>query len=243
MYKFEGMGPIGARARDRALALAAAGLGPAATEAGGGFVDYELVRGRPMQASDVNEALLDRMADYCAFRHSEFATSSSSPSHLREMLQFNVMQEFGVELSLAENAFYTDRAVVTDGRMQPYEWIASADQFVKTDGVDHGDNHFFPGPCDIAWDISGIIVEWWLDQNGLEYLLRQFRHRSGVDITEKLPAYNLAYSIFRMGFCQMAISTVAKGSTEEQRLTSACDYYRVIAKRLLEVSPAIPRAA
>src|SRR5205823_3112487 len=45
LYKFEGMGPIGSAARERGHALAAAGFGPVASEAGDGFLAYQLVQG------------------------------------------------------------------------------------------------------------------------------------------------------------------------------------------------------
>ena len=45
----------------------------------------------------------------------------------------------------------------------------------------------------------------------------------------------LAYSVFRLGFCKMAMSTVS-GSAEEHRLQTAYLHYRSQAERLLERS-------
>jgi len=46
----------------------------------------------------------------------------------------------------------------------------------------------------------------------------------------------LAYAVFRLGFCKMALSTVP-GSPEEGRLLDAYLYYRRRAEQLLEGSP------
>jgi hypothetical protein len=235
LYKFEGMGPIGAEARERAFQLADAGFAPPAADAGDGFVAYELVPGRRLRPPDISTALLDRMAAYCAFRRSSLAVPFSEPSQLREMTQFNLLEEFGFELSLGDDAFSTEQPVVVDGQMQPHEWIAAAPhQFLKTDGVDHGDNHFFPGPCDIAWDLAGIAVEWRLAPDALRYLANRFRQLSGVDLFPGLSLYVIAYCIFRMGFCRMAIST-ARGTSEEPRLRAAYSRYRAEVQQLLNI--------
>lgn len=239
IYKFEGMGPLGAEARDRAYRLAAAGFGPQVRDADGGFLAYELVSGKHPGVERVGTALLDRMAEYCAFRYAEFrAGAEAQVCQLREMLEFNVAQEFGVELTLPVHAFCTERPVITDGRMDAYEWILNdSGQLIKTDGVDHGDNHFFPGPCDITWDLAGIAIERQLAQDGTNYLLEEFRRRTGVEVSRALPLYKLAYSVFRLGFCKMAISTV-QGSPEEHRLRGAYKNYRAIAQELLQAWPA-----
>jgi len=233
LYKFEGMGPIGADVRDRASALANAGFGPKACDAGDGFLSYELLRGPHLRTEDISSALLNRLADYCAFRYTNFAIQNAQPRQLREMLEFNVSQEFGVSLSLPEEIFCTQHAVIVDGRMQPHEWIAvGGDEFVKTDGVDHGDNHFFPGPCDIAWDLAGITVEWNLEDTAVSYLFDRFCRLSGTNLIRSFSLYKLAYSVFRLGSCKMAISTV-KGSPEEPRITAAYLHYRAVANTVL----------
>ncbi len=232
-YKFEGMGPNGAEAHGRAFALADADFGPRASAAEDGFLSYELLRGRRLRRKDISAALLDHMAEYCAFRHTDFAVRSLQSSELRDMLQFNVGQEFGVSLSLPEEVFWTQHPVIVDGRMQPYEWIATGPGvFIKTDGVDHGDNHFFPGPCDVAWDLAGISVEWDLEDSAVSYLMDRFSQLSGANLFRNFSFYKLAYCVFRLGFCKMAISTV-KGSPEEQRLAAAYLHYRKTADTLL----------
>lgn len=233
LYKFEGMGPIGVQARARAFQLADAGFGPQVCDANDGFLSYSLIQGRSMEPNDAKPEVLDRIAQYCAFRHREFSSASSGAPHLRPMLEFNITQEFGTTLSVPEDDFRQDRPVVTDGRMQPYEWIgAESGGLIKVDGVDHGDNHFFPGPCGIAWDLAGAAVEWRLSGAATEYMLDRFRSDSGLDVSPQFRLYRLAYLVFRLGFCKMGISTV-QGTPEELRLRTAYENYRAQAYSLL----------
>jgi len=226
LFKFEGMGRIGADARQRAFALSESGFGPPARDAGDGFLRYGFVKGRRLLSSDMSSSLLDTMAHYCAFRASNFAEYSRSPSQLKQMVEFNIQQEFGITVVIPENEFDYPNPVLVDGRMQAHEWILTApDKFIKTDGIDHGDNHFFPGPCDIAWDLAGIAIEWQLRPSALRRLLQEFARRSGFDATPRLPPYLLAYAVFRMSFCRMARDSV-RGSAEQPRLTAAYCRYR-----------------
>lgn len=231
LFKFEGMGPLGAEVRERAFVLAESGFSPRVKDAGDGFLEYELLQGTPAGPQHLTTALLKHMARYCAFRQSNFAAQPGSASELKQMLEYNVRQEFGAELELPEDAFASQAPTLCDGRMPPHEWIARDGGFAKTDGISHGDDHFFPGPCDIAWDLAGTAVEWKLDSNARAYLVSEFQRLTRGTVSN-LPIYMLAYSVFRLGFCKMGISTVL-GSAEEQRLRSAYQHYREIAGQLL----------
>lgn len=235
-FKFEGMGPIGSEVRERAFVLAAAGFSPAVSDAGDGFLSYAASTGNHLRKEDTSTSLLEFVARYCAFRSAEFSCTQSSSSELEQMLSFNVQQEFGRELELEPGLLSGARSVRVDGRMQPHEWVSVGDdKFFKTDAISHGDNHFFPGPCDIAWDLAGAVVEWELGSAALEFLLAKFGQYSGMDVSPQLPSYILAYCVFRLGFCKMARSTVP-GSNEEYRLDLAYRRYRNQAEGLLESS-------
>jgi len=233
LFKFEGMGPIGADIRSRAFALAEAGFSPTVTDAGDGFLAYLALEGRHLRKEDLSASLLERMAQYCAFRVSEFRSERPAPNELRQMLEFNAQQEFGRELKLEPDDLDCTEPVLVDGRMQPYEWIRTeSSEFIKTDAISHGDNHFFPGPCDIAWDLAGAAVEWHLESAELRFLLDKFARASGIHLSRKIAPYMLVYCIFRLGFCKMAMSTVP-GSSEERRLQQAYRYYRQRAEQIL----------
>jgi thiamine kinase-like enzyme len=95
---------------------------------------------------------------------------------------------------------------------------------IKVDGSGHGDDHFFPGPADIAWDLAGAIVEWNMDRDAEEYLLGRFRLKSGICPTN-VPAFVLAYSVFRACYCKMSLTGTSVES-EKPRLRSAYLFYR-----------------
>jgi hypothetical protein len=188
-----------------------------------------------LQASDLTAARLEHLARYCAFRLAEFGRPQSQDSQLCQMTEFNLQKEFGLypDTSLDTEpskidlcALQSSQPVLADGAMQPYEWLqTNSGEILKTDAISHGDNHFFPGPCDIAWDIAGAAIEWNLNSDAVEFLVQKFRQVSGADVSRTLPAYLLAYSVFRLGFCKMAATTV-QGTHEETRLHSAQNYYR-----------------
>ena len=238
LFKFEGMGSLGAAARERAYALAVAGFCRPATEAGDGFVAYSVLKGVPFRPSNLNLSLLEQMARYCAFRAANFGTRTDRPDELQQMLEYNVRQEFGVDLILPQGALRAQNSVLVDGRMQPHEWI-SADRIFKTDSVDHGDNHFFPGPCDIAWDLAGAAIEWHMSADTIQIFLSLFQKFSGIDASERLPLYMLAYSVFRLGFCKMAISAALDDDVD--RLRRAFLGYRRLAIELIRSHPQFSR--
>src|SRR5438552_14255185 len=93
--------------------------------------------------------------------------------------------------------------------MMPHEWIAAGEQLMKTDGASHGDDHLFPGPTDVAWDLAGVILEWNLGRDQRQFFLSEYERRSGDNARSRLPAYLLAYSVFRMACCRMAAAAMA----------------------------------
>ena len=243
IFKFEGFGHYGEQVLDRARRLEAAGFGCKAADAGDGFLSYPVVRGRPARRSDLGIDWLERLAEYCAFRAKEFPVRAGNAAELSEMLISNLTQEFGERAASAVNTelLAAGSSVLTDGRMQPHEWVQSADGRVfKTDGCSHGDDHFFPGPTDPAWDLAGAIVEWNMDRAGANFLLARFHRFTGDDASRRLPIFQLAYTTFRLAYCRMALSTVGK-SADEQLLTNAYRLYRRMAEgQLARLQPSSP---
>lgn len=233
IYKFEGFGRFGEEVLARAKVLADAGFGCPAEDAGDGMVRYPVIKGVTGNSDDVSTGLLRRLARYCAFRAAEFRSPGSPPTQLPGMLRFNTQQEFGVDLGPDMDELCTADPILTDGRMQPYEWIGVTDRnLLKVDAYTHGDDHFFPGPTDIAWDLAGAIIEWNLERDAADLLLCEFQRISGMNRSPLMPAFVLAYSVFRLAYCKMALSTV-KGSPEEPRLADAYQHYRRLAERHL----------
>ncbi|HEX8985062.1 MAG TPA: hypothetical protein VF767_06520, partial [Bryobacteraceae bacterium] len=224
LFRFEGFGRYGAEVRQRAECVAAAGFGPMPLTHANGFAGYAVLQGRPLRRIDIDREVLDRMADYCAFRFSHLrALDPQNAQEMETMLRFNASEEFGVEL---EPSLASATPVLADGRMMPWEWIRTPEgRLLKTDAADHSDDHFFPGPTDIAWDLAGAIIEWDLPRQAADYLLERYRRASGDDPGPRMPGYLLAYTVFRMGYCKMAAAAVG-GAEEEQRLLRDYRWYR-----------------
>ncbi len=221
LFKFDGIGHFGERVRERANAVWRSGFGPKAENAGDGMTAYEFIAGTPLERSCVSAEMLDHIAEYCAFRASEFRADGDSGKILEQMATFNFSQECGGEMNLPAGSLRTASPIIADGRMQPHEWIRGTDgRVMKVDASRHGDDHFFPGPTDIAWDLAGTIVEWDLSGEAKAYFIENYRRRTRDDPSARLPQFVLAYSVFRMAYCKMAM-TATQDDADKLRLQSA----------------------
>ena len=117
------------------------------------------------------------------------------------------------------------RPVVADGRMQPHEWLQTAHgPMLKIDSGSHGDDHFFPGVTDIAWDLAGAIVEWRMNVEQVDSFLDLYRRASGDDAGSRIGGFVTAYAAFRSAYCRMAANAL-QGSDEQARLEEAAAQY------------------
>lgn len=223
LFKFAGLAHYGDKILQREAVTAQEKFGPTPTPAPDGFTSYSWLHGRPMYAQDLNEAVLYRLAEYCAFRQRTFRKDLIDLDALQRMAEFNQAElrlDVPVRLRL-------ERPVIADGRMQPHEWLLLADgRLLKTDSGSHGDDHFFPGPTDIAWDLAGAIVEWQMDEAQAEAFLTCYRQSSGDNPQSRIKDFVIAYSVFRTAYCLMAANALS-GTEEEPRLKLAADRYRV----------------
>lgn len=264
LYKFEGLGRYGKEVANRSQQLAETGFSPRLLQPldPHGYVGYERVDGacfhpEPDSGKDLSEDVLRTLAGYCAMRVHDFACDLSPAAldevGLEEMCRVNAVEEFGIEIHPPAEFLFCERPVIADARMMPHEWIRTASGgMVKSDAAGHGDDHFFPGPCDIAWDLAGVIIEWKLPPSAADFFIRRYRRLSGDDADRRLPHYLLAYSLFRMGYCKMA-SEAMQGSAEEARLVQAFKSYREAAwnqicqngfaatREIVDTSPATSR--
>ena len=236
LFKFEGFGHYGDAPFARAAALADAGFSPRPLVREEGFVGYEFVPGTPAARHDLSPAVLTRIADYLAARTRLLPASSTTD--LGQLTRWNFLEGVGHELP--PQRFEVARPVIPDGRMQPHEWIHSADgRLMKVDAVSHGDDHFYPGATDIAWDVAGAIIEWEFDADARAHFLEHYRRAAGDDVAPRLASYLLAYSLFRLGYCRYAAEAMA-ATDEAPRLRAAEQRYRKIVESL---APASAQAA
>jgi hypothetical protein len=229
MFKFAGLGHYGDGVFERELKIAEAGFGPAPRRESDGFISYAWIDGRPM-SSELSEKALARMADYCAFRGDAFATECPDLNAIQQMAEHNLRElklDVPLELKLV-------RPVLVDGNMQPHEWLLTKEgQILKTDSGSHGDDHFFPGPTDIAWDLAGAIVEWRMDERQAKEFLDLYVRASGDDASARIDGFIKAYAVFRAAYCIMAANAM-DGSDEQPRLQrAAADYHAILTKNML----------
>jgi hypothetical protein len=221
LFKFAGLGHYGNPVFEREQAVAAAGFGPAPLRETGGFVSYPWREGRPMSSGDLSPGVLARMAEYCAFRLKAFPVDEAAPASLQEMAEHNLAQ-FALDLPLS---LKFERPVIADGRMHPHEWLlTNGGPMLKTDSGSHGDDHFFPGPADIAWDLAGAIVEWRMSPAQADEFLKLYHRASGDHAFSRVQDFIRAYAVFRCAYCSMAARAM-HGTAEELRMERAAAGY------------------
>lgn len=189
LLKFEGLGPYGRVRFERAYRLHKAGFSPRPLGFENGYMRSKFVAGTPLTSDHREPQLFETMARYMAFRYREFQVAEATPLH---------------ELSPMPVRFEPATSTIVDGRMFPHEWLLTEQGYVKLDAVDHGDNHFYPGPTDIAWDVAGTMIEFQLDPPESAHLIdRYVAHSGDTRIHERLPFFQSAYSKFRHSYRSM----------------------------------------
>jgi len=231
LFRFDGHGHFGKTVRARSQMLAENGWGPEIRAAEDGFSESPWIEGTRLSRADQTVVL--QLARYCAFRASHFEHPVAAHDELEFMTRTNLERALGVHYFAV---LPIERPVVADGRMMPHEWIAtSARGLLKVDAASHGDDHFYPGPTDIAWDVAGTIAEWNLDQKASDLLVREYERISGDAIEARLPAYLIAYCAFRLGF---ALSAARSLNNDEE----AARFKRDAEMHSQTLSTLLPRA-
>jgi len=221
LFKFIGLGHYGQEVLTRERQVTAAGFGPTPAREADGFAWYPWIAGRSMMANDLSPTVIERLAAYCAFRSKAFAASHAGIDTLQQMAEHNWAQTKNPQILRLR----LERPAVVDGRMQPHEWLLThSGEMLKTDSGAHGDDHFFPGPTDIAWDLAGAIVEWKMTPQQSRYFLERYRAESGDDATSRIGDFIAAYRAFRWAYCRMAANALG-GSEEQVRLERAAGNY------------------
>ncbi len=241
LLKFAGLGGRGERTFARARAQAEAGLGPEVLGLADGFLAYRHHPGRPARARDLGPDLLDALARHVA---AVAQADAGAPRFdgLVAMTRLNLREGLGAEpridwMETLRRTVASRPAVACDGRMMPQEWLLSEGRILKCDGVDHHDDHFWPGPQDPAWDLAGAAVEWGMDASAREALIETYLARvHDRGLREVLPFYHVAYLAWRLGYASLAAETLGD-SADGLRMAALRDRYRAMLR------PALARAA
>jgi hypothetical protein len=242
LLKFGGFGRDADRKVRRAEQLAEAGFTLKPEMVAHGFVVFPFLAGTPVSPQLTDPRLVDVVAAYLAHLCREQAAEPSvSDSSLRQMIAVNVAEGLGdswlekIDSQLPSDA-WTEHPVALDGRMLPHEWIRTASGFLKTDAMDHHDDHFFPGCQDIAWDVASAALELGLDDGARHYLVERYRVLSGDrSIASRLHTYAVSYLGYRLGYATLAAGVLGN-SPDGSRFGSEVRRYRRLLER--EVSGA-----
>ena len=132
-----------------------------------------------------------------------------------KMIEVNAGRTPSVDRALIEEG----QLVAVDGRMLPHEWIETRAGFLKTDALDHHDDHFFPACQDIAWDIAGAEIEFDLPPGS-------------VGDSPRLPFYRIAYAAYRFGYARMAEESLGN-KPDASRFRQLAAKYEDVLKRLM----------
>lgn len=215
LLKFAGLGRYGHRKIERARVLGASGFTNSATHLQHGFiVEPWLQRAAPVAWSD---RLSDACAGYLAFVARHFPLSRGvGAGETLAMIKTNLPQGIGADaaplIAYAERraSMFGSRPVALDGRMLPDEWVADGTRLIKTDALDHHDDHLFPGPQNIAWDVAGTCLEFELNGNDAQrFVAATASHLGDQRLSERLPLFEIAYLAFRLGYADTAAAAMA----------------------------------
>ncbi|HYF23461.1 MAG TPA: hypothetical protein VD929_08705 [Caulobacteraceae bacterium] len=220
LMRYAGLGRDGRQKLDRAGRLAEAGFAAEPVSFADGFLATRFVEGRPMRRRDRDAGFTARAAAYVGWLGVSARTGQAV-----EGGELFAMVTRNVELSLGEQGLrrltrldgWRPRLagaaqVAIDGRMAPHEWIAGPRGVLKTDALDHGDDHFLPGATDIAWDVAGFATEWGLSEAETTAFAEEVGRLAGDSrLAERLPFYDTAYLAFRTGWTHLSASGLPEG--------------------------------
>jgi hypothetical protein len=191
LWKFAGLGHLGRLRYERGRRLSEAGFIPPVLEFREGFVVSKFADGSIDGSTDV----LANVARYLAFLRNEFATER--PVRYAEIIEM-VRVNTGLELPERNTLIEEGAVIALDGRMLPHEWVGT----LKTDSLDHHDDHFFPGCQDIAWDIAGAAIEFGVPEHAI--VNRYLALQQDTTLRRRMPFYRTAYLAYRIGYTEMA---------------------------------------
>lgn len=208
LLKFAGLGAIGERKFEMALALHAAALTPEPLELVHGFlVERWCADGHALEAE---EKPVEEIGRYIAVRAHLFQAPEASGASVVELLAMarrNISLALGDDVARELGRFDPAalqprvRRVLTDNKLDREEWLRLGQgRLLKTDAVDHHQAHDLIGCQGVEWDIAGAIEEFFLNARDIAKLLEL------VDDADPnlLAFYQVAFAAFRLGQAHMS---------------------------------------
>lgn len=256
LLKFVGLGARGDRVLRRAQAQTDAGLAPPVMGLRDGFLALRWVdaapfalEAKPRVPTQGTTAPLVAMGRYLGHLATGSPQGPVRFDDILAMTRTNVAEGLG-DLDAGRTAWMEKMrdgvesrpAVAVDGRMLPQEWLREhgTGRILKCDGLDHHDDHFWPGCQDIAWDLAGAMIEWGMGPEDREHLLSEYERRTTVGSGGRdsaacrvLPFYEVAYLAWRLGYTTLAASTLGAGE-DGLRMARDRDRYATLLRRVLD---------
>jgi hypothetical protein len=239
LLSFLGLGEYSVAKLKRGERLAEAGFTPKPEAVVHGFLVRPFVPGTPVSAENAGRPLVEWTANYLAHLCREHpAQPTVSDESLRQMSLQNVAEGLGDAWGARLRARirsegWTERPVALDGRMLAHEWIRTPGGYLKTDAIDHHQDHFFPGCQDIAWDVAAAALELRLNAEARRELIARYRSLSGDHtITSRIPAYAAFYLAFRLGYATLAASVLGQDPDADRFAGAACRYACLLRREL-----------
>ncbi|HSB53633.1 MAG TPA: hypothetical protein VLD58_04730, partial [Gemmatimonadales bacterium] len=211
----------------------------------GGFLAQPFLSGAPLQPGTREPGLIQRLADYLGYLSREQRIEPETVADLSPMIELNTAPVIrrshvaALKHRLGPGFQPLERPTRLDARMFPHEWLRTTQGLLKTDGVEHHDDPFYPGPHDIAWDVAGTCLEFRLRGQERQELIGAYRRASGDSgIAGRLPWFALAYLAFRVGYTRLAAETLRIGEDAERFRRSITRYTALIRMELADTSGA-----
>lgn len=232
--KFVGLGAQGERKLALARHLAEAGFAPEPAGLLHGFlVERWHADARPLGPRSRPAGFVGRLGRYLALRaqlEPPPGLRGAPVAELLAMLIRNAGEALGPDVAAAIEAEWTPRLarleairrpVMTDNRLQAWEWIETDGRVLKTDALDHYAGHDLVGPQDLAWDLAGAGLEFDLDADERAGLMAALGASPDHELVQFMA---LAYSAFQLGSATLARESAA--SPERNRLDGEVARYR-----------------
>ena len=222
--KFVGLGSYGTVVFRRAIKAAEAGFAVPVFGIRDGYLRMARLSPASMMSRRGTRALAEAVLRYLPWRVAAMQTGArADTAAVLELLRVNAQERFGpthdgalLRLDRLARASAAQPAVIIDGHLAPWEWLQTPRGVVKVDTAEHGDDHFQPGPQDIAWDVAGVLAEFaWTAPERASLIARLSTAMKDPGLADRLHWMRPCYLAARLGYDSMAADSL--GETADGR--------------------------
>ena len=241
LHKFVGLGSWGASVSRRASRAADAGFAVPVLGVRDGYLRMPRITPVSTMGRRGTRALAAKLLKYLPWRASALQTGDRADTEaLLALLTANTREHFGgahdkalLRLERLAHDGAAQPAVVIDGHLSPWEWLMTPDGILKVDTAEHGDDHFQPGPQDIAWDVAAGLGEFaWTSTERRSLVERLAVALKDPSLTHRLRWVRPCYLAARLGYSAMAAESLADADDGPRFRRQARRYARQLTQAL-----------